>query len=162
MKEFSVAVRFFTEVGIIEQLSRNFVERHLPDGMTFAQFGLLMHLTRQPPDATHTPVALARAMQVTKGAMTNTLQRLDARGLVHIAPDPDDGRGKRVRLSEAGWRAVPEILQNLKPAFESFAAEIDLSQLGQLLPSLESVREVLDRDDFRGMQMPSSDSERPC
>ncbi|MEM9605566.1 MAG: MarR family winged helix-turn-helix transcriptional regulator [Pseudomonadota bacterium] len=154
MNTFSVPVRFFTEVGIIEQLSRTFVERHLPDGMTSAQFGLLMHLTRQPSDTTHTPLALSRAMQVTKGAMTNTLQRLDARGLVEITPDPDDGRGKRVRLNAAGQAVVPTIIARLQPAFDAMAAEIDLEQVAAMLPMLETVRTVLDRDEFRAMQVP--------
>ncbi len=152
MSDFAVPVRFFTEVSIIEQLSRNFVERHLADGMTYAQFTLLMHLWRHPPDVLPTPLALARAMQVTKGAMTNTLQRLDARGLIIISPDPTDGRGKRVRLSDKGRAALPEILANLKPAFEAFTAEVDVQTMAAMLPGLENLRRVLDRDDFRAMR----------
>ena len=42
------------------------------------------------------PAALARAFQLTKGAMTNTLQRLEAQGFVRV-----DGR-RRGRPAQAG------------------------------------------------------------
>lgn len=151
MSQLPVPIRFFNEIGIIEQLSRNLLERHLPDGMTYAQVSLLMHLSHQPPDAAQTPARLASAMQVTKGAMTNTLQRLDARGLIHIRPDPTDGRGKRVTVSEAGRAVMPSVFGRLQPAVAAFLQEIDAAELEALLPALEAVRTVLDRDDFRAM-----------
>ena len=151
MSQLPVPIRFFNEIGIIEQLSRNLLERHLPDGMTYAQVSLLMHLSHQAPGEAETPVKLASAMQVTKGAMTNTLQKLDARGLIHIRPDPTDGRGKRVSLTEDGYALLPTVFARLQPAVAAFMAEIDGQQLEALLPTLEAVRKVLDRDDFRAM-----------
>jgi len=83
--------------------------------------------------------------------MTNTLQKLDARGLIHIRPDPTDGRGKRVSLTEDGYALLPTVFARLQPAVAAFMAEIDGQQLAALLPTLEAVRKVLDRDDFRAM-----------
>jgi DNA-binding MarR family transcriptional regulator len=80
--------QMFNEIGIISQLSSNRLERVLPEGMSIAQFSLLNHLVRL--GGSWAPSRLARAFQVTKGAMTNTLQRLDAQGLIRVATDPDD------------------------------------------------------------------------
>ena len=41
-----LAFRLFTEIGIIEQLARNRLERGLPDGLKVSQFGVLNHLVR--------------------------------------------------------------------------------------------------------------------
>ena len=81
--------RFFTEIGIIEQLARARLERALPDGMKISQFAVLNHLVRLP--GKWSPARLASAFQVTRAAMTNTLQRLESRGLIKIEADPGDG-----------------------------------------------------------------------
>ena len=94
--------RMFNEIGIISQLSSNRLERVLPPGISIAQFSLLNHLVRL--GGAWAPSRLARAFQVTKGAMTNTLQRLEAQGLIRVTVDPDDARGKRVEITEAGRR----------------------------------------------------------
>ena len=46
-------------------------------------------------------------------AMTNRLDRLEARGLVHRRPDPDDGRAVRVRLTEAGRASADAAVADL-------------------------------------------------
>ena len=85
------------EIGIIDQLAQNRIESLLPDGLKVSHFAVLNHLVRLGDNCT--PVQLSRAFQVTKGAITNTLQRLEARHLVSVVPDPEDGRAKRVRLT---------------------------------------------------------------
>ena len=79
-------VQVFTEIGIIDQLTTARLERSLPDGMSVAQFKVLTHFCRR--GGAETPAQLARAFQVTKGAMTNTLQRLEAQGFVDIVHLP--------------------------------------------------------------------------
>ena len=60
------AFRLFTEIGIIEQLARNRLERGLPDGLKVSQFVVLNHLVRLGGE--WSPARLANAFQVTKGA----------------------------------------------------------------------------------------------
>ena len=88
------------EVGIIEQLARNRFDAAQADGLLLSHFILLNHLVRVG-DGTP-PARIASALQLAKGAITNTLQRLEERGLVRVEPDPEDGRGKRVFLTRAG------------------------------------------------------------
>ncbi len=95
-----LAFRIFNEIGIISQLSSAVMERVLPHGLTMSQFGVLNHFVHLGGE--RTPAGLAEAFQVTRGAMTNTLARLDKAGFVMMRPDPKDGRGKIVTITEAG------------------------------------------------------------
>ena len=79
-QEESVLSGFFTEIGIISQLSFKAFEQVLPRGLTVSQFSVLNNLSRLGDGKS--PSVLANAFQVTKGAMTNTLAKLEAGGLV--------------------------------------------------------------------------------
>ena len=72
------------EVSIIEHLARNRLERALPEGLRVSHFVVLNHLTRLGDG--RSLARIARAVQVERPAMTNTIQKLEARGLVRLAP----------------------------------------------------------------------------
>jgi len=133
---------FFNEVGIIEQLARNRFERVMPDGMRMAHFTMLNHMVRLGDG--WTPARLASAFQLTKGAITNTLQRLQARGLVRVRPDPDDGRSKRVFLTPAGRRMRERCIAALAPELARVQAELGRDAIAAALPGLQAVRAYLD------------------
>lgn len=134
---------FFNEVGIIDQLAQHRLRRALPDGLKTPHFIVLNHLVRLGDGKS--PVSLARAFQVTKGAMTNTLQRLEARGLVALAPDPTDGRAKRVMLTAAGRRMRDSAVATLGPVFADLGAVVTAAEIEAALPFLRRVRAHLDR-----------------
>ena len=50
--------------------------------------------------------------------MTNTLQKLDAAGYVHVRPDWDDARRKWVSLSPAGQAARDRAVAAIAPVFD--------------------------------------------
>ncbi len=137
-----LAFRLFTEIGIIEQLARNRFEAALPDGLKVSQFGVLNHLVRLGGE--WGPARLAAAFQVTKGAMTNTLNRLDKRGLIEIKADPIDGRGKLVTLTEAGREMRERCINNIGPIIGELSNELSDKELAVALPVLEKVRKFLD------------------
>ena len=62
-------VAVFNEIGIIEHLTRLSVTAHLPPGMTYAHVELLMRFHRDGDG--QTPAELARAMLMSKAAMTS-------------------------------------------------------------------------------------------
>lgn len=136
--------RFFTEVGIIEQLARNALERVLPDGLTLSQFTVLNHFARR--GGKESPVQLARAFQVTKGAMTNTVQKLEAKGFILVEPDAKDRRAKLVSITEAGLVARGEAILCLSPIVERARAALGNTPFAEALPHLERVRVWLDAD----------------
>jgi len=142
-KDQSAAIRVFTEIGIIHQLSQNALERTLPDGLRMAHFGVLTHFVRR--DEPQSPTHLAHAFQVTKGAMTNTLNRLSARGLVHIEADPRDGRAKLVCITEAGKTMHARALAAITPHLNQTLSAVSQEEFESALPFLIRLRETLDQ-----------------
>jgi DNA-binding MarR family transcriptional regulator len=134
--------QLFTKIGIIEQLSRNHLERNLPDGIKMSQFVVLNHLVRL--DGDWSPARLASAFQVTKGAMTNTLQRLGKRGLVTIADDPEDGRAKLISITEAGAAMREKCVASVGLLLADISNLLSEKDMNSVLPILEKIRKFLD------------------
>lgn len=131
------------EIAIIEHLARNRLERVLPDGLRASHFTVLNHLVRLGDG--RSPARIARAVQVERPAMTNTLQRLEARGLIRLAPDPRDGRGKRVFLTEAGRAAREAAVAAANDAIAPITADLRVEEVEAALPLLRRLRGALDR-----------------
>lgn len=138
-----IIFQLFTEIAIIEQLSRNQFERSLPDGLKMSQFGVLNHLVRL--EGQWSPVRLANAFQVTKGAMTNTLQRLEKRGLIDVKTDPEDGRGKQVSISKAGRDMRNRCVDGVGPLVTELSKQLSAKDMTSILPILEKLRKYLDQ-----------------
>ena len=137
-----IAFVVLNEIAIIAQLARAAVDQALEPDLNSASFGLLNHLARLPGD--WTPVRLARAFQLTKGAITNTVQKLEARGLLQVEPAPNDARSKIVRLTPAGLAARDAALARLGPLLAQLThAGPDLN-FADAAPFLARLRAVMD------------------
>ena len=137
------AFQVFTEIAIIDQLARHQMERALPDGLKVSQFGVLNHLVRL--GGHWAPARLASAFQVTKGAMTNTLQRLEKRGLVQIVADPEDGRAKIVTITDVGRDMRVRCLECVGPVIGDLSRQFSDKEFEMILPVLERLRKYLDQ-----------------
>jgi DNA-binding MarR family transcriptional regulator len=84
-------------------LARRFDEALRPVGLTNGQFSLLMSLNRPEP-ASMGSVASLLAMDRT--TLTANLKPLERRGLVETGVDPEDRRGRRVTLTDAGHQLL--------------------------------------------------------
>ena len=84
-------------------LARRFDEALRPFELTNGQFSLLMSLNR-PKAAGMAAVADLLAMDRT--TLTAALKPLERRGLVKIAKDPEDARGRLLTLTSAGERLL--------------------------------------------------------
>ena len=95
----SVVVR----VLYLAKVFRQSAERALaPLDLKLWEYDVLSALRRQGPPFQLPATGLARASMLTTGAMTNRIDRLEERGLVSRATDPDDRRGVNVRLTDRG------------------------------------------------------------
>ena len=117
-----VAIALFGELFMADQLARARIGKALPRGMQLSHFAVLNHLARTADE--RTPAQLARAFHVTRGAMTNTLNRLEWAGHVHIRPDWDDARRKFVAISPAGRAARDAAVQSVAPMLAATVAEL--------------------------------------
>jgi DNA-binding MarR family transcriptional regulator len=97
-------------IGRVSRVSRAFdreiAKRLKSEGMTSWAFYVLAALARSGRPYQMTPTDLYRSLLVSSGVMTNRIARLERLGLVKRVPDPTDGRGILVALTEKGKRAV--------------------------------------------------------
>lgn len=141
-KDTTGAFVFFNELNIIAQLSSYSFERVLPHGLTNSQFTVLNWFTRVDSEAT--PGRLATAMTVTRGAMTNTLKKLESKGYINIEPDATSGRQKRVTMTAAGSAAREDAIVAASDILSEFCERFDMKEISALIPALQSVRKYLD------------------
>ena len=142
-KDAESAIRALTLIGIVAQLSDASLSRQLEDGLSLAGFRVLHHFVVRGIEG-QSPSSLASAFQVTKGAMTNTLSRLEALGYVRIDNDPEDGRGKIARLTRAGHAARDRALVTIMPEIADLLNEVSGAEFAAALPFLEKLKNVLD------------------
>ncbi len=135
---------FFNELGIMEQLVTTQLERVLPGGLTKSQFGVLNHMVRL--GRLESPAELASAFQVSRPTMTNTVQKLLAKGYVEIVPHASDSRSKIVKITEAGVAIRSEALKALAPLFERIGISLGESLFEEAVSLLQKVRVYLDEN----------------
>lgn len=133
---------FFTEIGIIAQLSNALLAACLPDGVHPSHFAILNHLTRMGDGKS--PIRIAAAMQVTKNTMTHSLKVLEGRGFIEVQPDLDDRRAKRVLLTAAGRAFRQEAIEAVSAMFEDMIGPDQLDQMRRTRPDLARLRKHLD------------------
>ncbi len=133
-----LAVALFGELFMADQLARNRISKALPKGMELSHFSVLNHLARISDE--RTPAQLARAFHVTRGAMTNTLSRLEWAGHIHIRPDWDDARQKFVAISPAGRAARDAAVASVVPMIGEVVQALGSEKVRALLPVLRELR----------------------
>jgi DNA-binding MarR family transcriptional regulator len=140
----SLAVALFSEILTADQLVRNRLSKVLPKGMEISHFSVLNHLARS--GAERTPAQLAKSFHVTRGAMTNTLGKLEWAGYIHIRPDWDDARRKMVAISPAGRRARDAALDAISPMIAELISELGDEKVRAAIPILRELRLKLEED----------------
>jgi DNA-binding MarR family transcriptional regulator len=133
-----IAVALFGELFMADQLARNRISRVLPKGMELSHFSVLNHLARVGDE--RTPAQLAKSFHVTRGAMTNTLAKLEWAGHVHIRPDWEDARQKFVAISPSGRAAREAALAGVVPLIAEVVQAIGAERVRALLPVLRELR----------------------
>jgi DNA-binding MarR family transcriptional regulator len=133
-----LAVSLFGELLSADQLARNRISKALPKGMELSHFSVLNHLARLQEE--RTPGQLAKAFHVTRGAMTNTLAKLEWAGHVHIRPDWDDARKKLVAISPSGRSARDAAVQAVAPFIADVVKSLGADRVRAVLPVLRELR----------------------
>jgi DNA-binding MarR family transcriptional regulator len=137
----NLATALFSEILMLEQLARAKLDKSLPRGMELSHFMVLNHLARATTE--RTPAQLAASFHLTRGAMTNTLARLEASGHIHIRPDWDDARRKMVSISPAGRAARDAAILAMSPAISKLVSRVGAERVRAALPILRELREDL-------------------
>lgn len=99
-------------------LSRRFDEALRPLELTNGQFSLLMSLNRPEPPGMG---SVAQLLAMDRTTLTAALKPLERRGLLKIAVDREDKRGRRLSLTPAGHA----LLIAAMPVWKKAHADID-------------------------------------
>ena len=133
-----------SEIATIEQLARNKLDNALPKDLNISSFSVLNHFSGSR--AEKTPLQLARSFHVTKGAMTNTLNKLEKQGYIHVRPDWNDARKKCVSISQSGIDARNNAIKSIKPILDEIIQKTDHMTKKSLLGDLRNFREAIEND----------------
>ncbi len=140
-----LATLLLTEIATIDQLMRLRLSRALPRGMELSHYLVLNHLATTR--AERTPAELARILHVSRGAMTNTLNRLERAGFVSIRPDWDDARRKLVTLLPAGAQACNEAGKAVAAVVAETVQALGRERIREILPALRDLRQLLEAEE---------------
>ena len=138
----TLAISLFSEILTVDQLLRNSLAKVLPKGMELSHFAVLNQLANIGME--RTPAQLAKSFHVTRGAMTNTLAKLEMAGYIHIRPDWEDARRKFVDISPAGQQARTTALASVSPIIGGLIEDIGSDKVKLVLPVLRELRQRLE------------------
>jgi DNA-binding MarR family transcriptional regulator len=136
----AVVGRLSAAARLVEVRLRENFARHDLDG---AGYDVLATLRRSGPPYRLTPGELMRTAMVTSGAITQRLDRLEARGLVARTAAAGDGRSVHVTLTAAGSRLVDEVLPGHLGTERAILAGLTQPQREALADGLRSLLEHL-------------------
>ena len=137
----NLAIALFSELLTVDQLAKMSVARVLPKGMELSHFSVLNHLAHA--GAEKSPGQLAQTFHLTRGAITNTLNKLEWAGWVHVRPDWDDARKKMVSISPSGIAARDAALAAIAPIISDVVDTVGQDKVKATLPVLRELRTKL-------------------
>lgn len=144
MSENKQALALLSEVLAMEHIAKAALSKALPKGMEISHFAVLNYLHATGDE--RSPGQLSRSFNVTKGAMTNTLSKLETAGYVAIRPAWDDARSKLVALSPAGKQAREMALSSMAPLIETLERELGEEDLKQMLRGFRRLRVLFSQE----------------
>ena len=105
-------------------------------GLEVWEFDVLAALRRAGAPYELSPGQLTVETLVTSGTMTNRIDRLEQRALVRRRPDPSDGRGVLVGLTENGRELVDTALEDLLGRERALLASLEPGDADMLAAAL--------------------------
>ncbi|WP_091289609.1 MarR family winged helix-turn-helix transcriptional regulator [Amycolatopsis xylanica] len=119
------------------ELRQTFKEHDLDS----ASFDVLATLRRG--GAPLSPTELMKASMVTSGAVTQRLDKLEARGLVRRAERASDGRGVQVELTAEGLALIDRALPDHLATETRLLSALTEAEFGELVGTLRKLLESL-------------------
>jgi DNA-binding MarR family transcriptional regulator len=117
-------------------LARRFDDAFRPLELTSGQFSLLMSLNREMPPSIG---AVAELLAMDRTTLTANLKPLVKRRLAEVAIDPNDRRGRRLKLTPSGQA----LLKSAMPIWERTQREAERQLAGSGADSLRSALHAL-------------------
>jgi DNA-binding MarR family transcriptional regulator len=139
-------------IGRVQRLNR-VLERELKAfyadrDLELWEADVLLTLRRAGAPYALTPGALLKAAMVTSGAMTNRIDRLEAKGLVERSPGPDDRRSVRVQLTPRALELIDEFFADHLTNEARLFSALTATERGRLAELLRTALHALGDTDI--------------
>lgn len=122
--------------GAARAVSRRYDQALAPVGLTNGQFSLLTVVAGHGEIGV---LALAEALAMDRTTVTAALKVMEGRGLVALAPDPSDGRARRIALTDEGRAVLAEAAPRWAQAQDELAARLGGDTPHDLLQQLRAL-----------------------
>jgi DNA-binding MarR family transcriptional regulator len=122
--------------GLTRRIRRSHTEVLAEHGLTWEEWEVLGVLRRAGPPYRRTAGELAKFAELSSGAMTNRLDRLEKAGLVKRLRDPEDRRSVVIELTDAGlekWLEATGAEAEREALIGSALSKAEKEQLNSLL-----------------------------
>src|SRR5437667_4624738 len=117
----------------LERLATRSIESSETGLSDFAVMEMLLHKGPQPVNA------IGRRVELTSGAITTAVDRLESRGLVTREAHPSDRRARIVRLTAAGKEQAAKIFAGHKAAMDVAASALSKTERATLIALLKKL-----------------------
>ena len=122
--------------GLSRRFRRSMEETLQEFDLAYGEWGTLSQLRWQGPS---TPGQLSKKAELSSGAMTNRLDRLEEAGLIKRVPDPEDRRSTVIELTKKGaelWERTVDVQGDKEALVAAALNEREKRQLNALLRRL--------------------------
>ena len=122
-----------------KRLKRSMEETLAAFELNYGEWIVLGALRTAGPPYRRSAGALARILDLTSGAMTNRIDRMEAAGLIRRVPDPDDRRGVQLEITPKGrqlWEDAVGVQAQKEQLVASALTAREKEQLNTLLRRL--------------------------
>ncbi|MER8047430.1 MarR family transcriptional regulator [Streptomyces sp. NPDC094032] len=112
-------------------------------GVEHGEFDVLTTLQRSGPPYALTAGAFLKASMVTSGAITNRIDKMEAKGLVERVRDGDDRRTIKIRLTDHGHEVTRAAFADHLATYARLLAEVDRTLVADTAEGLRQILETL-------------------
>lgn len=138
--EDTASLKTITRLARLDVLLSGFQQRCLsPFGLVMSDFMVLASLRRVGSPYQASPSTLYNVLERSSGGMTKMIKRLEAMGLVERLPDPSDGRGSLVCLTDKGIDVHGRAFHRFTEASNALLGEDSTARTTDLDRSLQSL-----------------------
>lgn len=115
-----------------------------PFDLSSGDYGVLAALRRAGRPYALRPSKLYSRLDRSSGGMTKNLKRLEGRGLIERSPDPSDGRGSVVSLTDRGLEVQEQVFHAFVVGTRDLLEPLTASGLRQTDRTLQTLLDVFE------------------
>jgi DNA-binding MarR family transcriptional regulator len=124
---------------VIDKSLKAFCAQH---GIEMGEFDVLTTLRRSGPPYALTAGAFLKAAMVTSGAITNRIDRMEAKGLVERVREGGDRRTVLIHLTERGQELIDTVMAAHLRNYAEILGALDRDECEQVAAGLRKVLEA--------------------